>query len=416
MTCRLPPATRDLAAQLGQRIVPRHMVMGGLAVAIGMSIAFVLFVGTAQGVEGLAGGRLGGDWAAFWTGGVLARTDPQGLLDPEVQHRLMAPYLRDRFSPFAYPPVLAYLFVPATLVSFRLGYVVYVILLVIAALVAIRWLLDLFEVRSATWRLVGYLGGVTYMGTFRSASGAQNATLTLLVLVGGHRQLAKGHEWQAGMLFGLLWYKPQFAVPVLGLLGVGGYWRAALWGLVPGAALWIANALVFGADWVSAWADGILRVTDVGNRLVNTDATVSVVEYVRGRLGAPTGDVLGLALAAVIGAVFVTLAWRLGRSLWLLPLMCGALLVTAPHALNYELALLLPVFAAGLRLRGEDGVTAALGLYALGWVMLLPVHPLVRVGYVVVAIVWWLRALRRPTGDRFVHAEYGTTGSWPGVA
>ena len=78
---------------------PRRLTLAGLSVAIGMAIAFVLF---------------------------------------------------------------AFLFVPASVVSHGLGYVVSVVVLLAAAMVAVRWLLNLYVVEDDAWRLIGLLGALTY--------------------------------------------------------------------------------------------------------------------------------------------------------------------------------------------------------------------------------------------------------------
>ena len=372
---------------------PRRLTLAGLAIAIGMAIAFILFVVTADGVDGLAGGRLGGDWPAFHTAGLLARTNPEALFDVDAQRAIMAEYLGDSYTPFPYPPLFAFLFVPATYVSYGLGYATYVVLLLVAAIVAVRWLLDLYGADDDRWRTVGMLGATTYAGTFLSYAGAQNATLTLLILVGAHRLLVRGAPAKAGLVLGLLWFKPQYAVPALGLVAVAGYVRTAAWAVVPGVLVWLASAVVFGVDWVGRWGSGILRATDAGNRRFNTQNTVSMVEYLRGRVEQPWGDAIAIGLAVVVGVCFVLLVRRYRQPHVLLPLVCVALLLTALHALRYELALLVPAFAAGLAARGMSGVRVAVALYVGGWVMVAPVHPIVRVLYVIVAFVWTMRVV-----------------------
>ena len=294
------PTTVDTAL-----LTPARLTRFGLATAFAMAFSVVVVVVTADGIDTLAGGRVGGDWPPFHAAGHLFRQDPLLVLDVDAQQAAMSAYLDGGFAPFAYPPILAALFVPFTVLPFLGGYVVYLVLLAAAAVWAARVVMDVLGVRSAAWRRVGVLGVLTLPAAFRSYSGAQNGTITLLVLALGYRRLQAGDPWRAGLVLGLLWYKPQFAVPVAGLLLVAGWWRAALASLVPGVLLWAATAAVYGADWVQTWWDGIVQVTDRGNKIFNTEASISLVEYVRGRIGEPTGEVLGLLLAAAIGLVAV---------------------------------------------------------------------------------------------------------------
>ncbi len=366
-------------------LTPARLTRFGIAVAVALTVAFVVFVATADGVQAIAGGRLGGDWAAFHTAGVLLLDDPGLLLDPVAQQDQMARYLDGNFAPFPYPPLFGYLYVPFALVGFRVGYVVYVLCLLALGIVAVRWILDLSGV-SSDWRLVGLLGAMTYPGTFLSVGGAQNATITLFLLALTGRLLADDRPVAAGLALGLLWFKPQFAIPVLALVLVAGHRRTVAVASAVGLAIAGVTGLVFGGDWLARWYD-LLRLTDTGNRIFNTGATVSPVEWVRGVVASPAGDLVGLALAVGLGLGFAVVAHRRNRPRDLLPIIVLALLLTAPHALLYELCLLVPVLAVVVRHRGPAW---GLGLWAAAGVLAFSVPAPLRIGYVVVVgVLWW---------------------------
>ncbi len=374
---------------------PARLTRFGAVVSLGLAVAFVVVVATADGVDTISSGRLGGDWAAFWSAGVLARTDPALLLDVGAQRAVMSDVLRGDFAPFPYPPLFAFLFVPFALFSFSTGYVLYVLVLVVVGIVAVRWTMDLVGT-SPRWRPVGMLGAMTYAGTFASWGGAQNATITLLVLAGTARLLDRGRAVAAGLVLASLWFKPQYALPVIGLVLVAGHARTAVVALAGGVVLWVAHVPVFGSDWTVAWVREILRATDAGNRTFNTALTVSPVEWIRGVLAAPWGDVVGLAVAVVIGAGFAWLAHRYRDPAQWLALTGVALLLTAPHALRYELALLVPVLALLARRRDPGVLLAA---WVIGPVLLLDLGPALRIAYVVVIAGMLVVDLRRTDGD-----------------
>ncbi len=384
---------------------PARLTRFGVVVALGLAVAFMVVVGTADGVDTISSGRLGGDWAAFWSAGLLARTDRILLLDVGAQRAAMSDVLRGDFAPFPYPPLFAFLFVPFALFSFSTGYVLYVLVLVVAGVVAVRWTMDLVGT-GPEWRPVGMLGAMTYAGTFASYGGAQNATITLLVLAGTARLLDRGRAVAAGLVLSALWFKPQYALPVIGLALVAGHLRTAAVALAGGAALWIAHVPVFGRDWTTTWAGEILRVTDSGNRTFNTALTVSPVEWVRGLLAAPWGDVVGLGLAVVIGAGFAWLAFRHRDPATWLAVTGVALLLTAPHALRYELTLLIPALALLARRTGPAPLLAA---WAIAPVLLLDLGPALRIAYVIAVAVVLVRTLRSADGD------HGPSGFGPGA-
>lgn len=373
---------------LPRLLAPARLRRFGVAVALAMVAAFVVFNVTVDGVQAAAGGRLGGDWAAFRTAGVLLLDDPGSLLDVGAQRSEMAAYLDGEFAPFPYPPLFGFAYVPFALLSFQAGYIAYVVVLAALAIVAVRWTMDLLDV-SPEWRPVGMLGALTYTGTFLSIGGAQNATITLFLLAATMRLVDRGDQVAAGLVLTLLWFKPQFVIPVLGLLLVARHVRTVATTVIGGLGIVVATGLVFGWDWPSRWYD-ILALTDAGNRVFNTVNTVSPVEWLRGVLVAPWGDVLGLGLAVVIGAGFAVMANRYRRAADLLPLVGLALVLTAPHALRYELALLVPALGVIVHRFG-----AAAGVVAWGVAPLLVVGipaPL-RILYVVAVAGAWLSGL-----------------------
>ena len=369
---------------------PGRLARAGTAVAIGMTVAVVIVLITSQGVETVAGGRLGGDFPAFYAAGELARRDLGLLLDPAAQAAAQAPYLNAAWAPFPYPPAVAYAFVPLAWLPFTAAYTVYVVLLAGAAVLAVRLVLDILGVVDPRWRTVAYLGALTFAPTFRSVGGAQNATVTLLILAGTVRVLQRERPEAAGLVLGLLWFKPQYAIPAIGLLLATRTWRrAGLVSLVPGVALWTVTALALSAGWVTTWWDHVIRVTSAGNQRFNTSLTVSVVEYLRGVLPSGLREPVGVGVALALGLVFAVAVRRVRAERALLALICGALLVTSLHALPYELVLLVPLIGLALVESKRDGVATAVGVYLAGWAVIVGfTHPLVRFAYVA-GVIWW---------------------------
>lgn len=381
---------------------PHRLVRFGLAVLVALAIAFVIHVVTADGVVSMTGGRLGGDWAPFRTAGELVRTDPALVLRADAQQAAMADYFDGGFLVFPYPPLVAYLFVPGTWVGFTIGYVVFVVLLAGVAVAAIRCTMDTIGVQDPTWRRVGLLGGMTFAPVFRGYTGAQNSAVSLLLLAGGVLLVKRERPWAAGIVLGALWYKPQFAVPLLGLLVALRHARTAVAMGLTGVAFWAANAMVWGVDWVDRWWTGVVAVVDQGNIGFSTDITVSVVEWIRWTAG-DGGTALGVVVAGLLGVVAIGIGWRWTSPEDLLPLASAALLVTAPHALIYELTLLVPVLGGGLMAGGRRRVPAAVALWALAALVLVVRHPMVRIPYVFGVVVWWVVQRRRADEFPSVH-------------
>lgn len=389
----------SLTARVNELATPERLVRFGGAIALALAIGFALHVLTTDGVTSATGGRMGGDWAPFRTAGELAARDPALVLDVDAQREAMSRYFDGGgFLTFAYPPVIAFLFIPGSWASFTTGYVLAVVVLAVVAVAATRLTMDVVGITDPTWRRVGHLGALTFAPVFRAYTGAQNSTVTWLILAGGFWLLQRERPWLAGSVLGLLWYKPQFVVPVVGLVLVLRFWRVAAAAVGVGVAFWGLNAAVYGPGWVGPWLAGPVDMVDRGNIGFSTDITVTVVEWVRWVVGGTTGMLWALLVAVLLGLVFVGIGWTRRDPEVLLPLTSAALLVTAPHALVYEMTLLVPVIASGLALAHQRGVPAVAGWWALSVVAVAVQHPAVRIGFVVAVVAWWYVQVQRGDG------------------
>ena len=79
-----------------------------LAVLIGASIGFAIFIGASTGLQSPLGGRVGGDFPAFYGAARLVQRDGTALLyDPAAQRRAQADIMPEHergWIHFPYPP------------------------------------------------------------------------------------------------------------------------------------------------------------------------------------------------------------------------------------------------------------------------------------------------------------------------
>ncbi len=175
----------------------------------------------------------------------------------------------------------------------------------------------------------------------------QNGFLTA-ALLGGALVILDRRPLLAGILFGLLVYKPQYGLLLPVVLGVSGRWKCFAAAAITVVLLSIATTLTFG---VSVW-DAFLASTHFTRTVVleagNTGwyKIQSVFAWVR-MWGAP----IPLAYA-VQGAAAVALAAALAR-LWRsgapYPLqaaaLCLATILATPYSFDYDMMLLAPALA-----------------------------------------------------------------------
>jgi hypothetical protein len=157
-----------------------------------------------------------------------------------------------------YPPVHALLYAPLTWMRAPLAYRLTQLLALLAVVLCGRLVEQLSDGR--VWWPLAVAALIAYPGFAGAFDLAQNAVFTLLILLVGWWQLKEGHPWRGGLLWGLLAYKPVWAVAfLLGPLLLR-RWRFAAAMVLGGAALVAATLPVVG---VQVWKDW-LKVGNIG--------------------------------------------------------------------------------------------------------------------------------------------------------
>ena len=215
---------------------------------------------------------------------------------------------------------------------------------------------------------------LAYPAVFINLGHGHNGFFTAALIAGALTQLDR-RPLIAGILIGLLAYKPQFGLLIPLVLAVSGRWRVFFAAAATVAALALAVTLCFGMDvWTAFFASTkFTRSVVLEQGGTGWYKIQSVFSWVRMWGG-------GIPLAyAVQGAVTLAVAAALGwlwRTRAAFPLQAGALLLgtvlATPYSLDYELMLLAPAIAflaAGGTQRGfapwEKTLLAALWLVPL---------------------------------------------------
>jgi hypothetical protein len=336
-----------------------------LAILLGLGIGFCVFIGTSNGVRAINGGRVGGDFAAFYGAGALVRAG-QGasLYDRDKQRQVQQEFLPDHpggWIDFAYPPFVAVLLVPLALFPFTVAFSIYSLAQIGACVGAVQ-LAATVTPRVRENRVVAAALTLSFYPLLRSLLGGQNTGFSLLCAVGLAASLCRSRDFAAGLWAAGWLFKPQLALPVifLGCVRRGRRFWAAV---VLGGAVWYAlGALVGGLAWpVWWWREGVVQFAhaDVVFDLPNG---ISLRE-VGLRLGVGP---LATALSAVC---LVTAAWRCwsweGSIVPLIAMAIMAALLISPHVLFYDAGLLVVCFWVAVE--SED--KAVLTLATITWLL-----------------------------------------------
>jgi hypothetical protein len=314
------------------------------AILLGLGIGFGVFIGTSDGVRAINGGRVGGDFAAFYGAGALVR-DGQGagLYDRDKQREVQQEFLPDHpggWIDFAYPPFVAVLLAPLALFPFKLAFSIYSLAQVCACVGAVL-LAATVTPRVRENSVAAAAVALSFYPLTRSVLGGQNTGFSLLCAVGLAVSLCRSRDCAAGLWAAAWLFKPQLALPVILLAGVRrgrGFWAA----VALGGAVWYAlGAFVGGLAWpVWWWREGVVR-------FVQADVAFDLPNGISLR---EVGLRLGVGpLATVLSVLCLgTAAWRCWS--WkgsIVPLVATAIIATlliSPHTLFYDAGLLVVCF------------------------------------------------------------------------
>jgi hypothetical protein len=172
----------------------------------------------------LNGQLIGTDFVAFYTAGeILNMGQSAQLYDLELAHQIQQPLYgqsSDNFNPYLNPPFYAWLFMPFA----RLPYPTSPLLWMGMNLVFLWFSIKLIVPKNA---LFVFLLALTWQPSFAAISFGQNAFLSLLILTAVFCLQQKDRRFTAGLVSGLLLYKPQLLIGVcfFWLLDFRRYWK-----------------------------------------------------------------------------------------------------------------------------------------------------------------------------------------------
>lgn len=369
---------------------------------------------TGEGAR-IATGRLGGDFAEFYGAGrIVASGNLLGLYDKDVQREAQRDLMPDSgpgrdntFVPYAYPPQVALAYGLIARLPYRAAFIVQTAFSAACLLLA-AWLLRASSPPSSRQVLAMLAAMVFYYPVLRALLGGQNTPLAILLVAAAFAASWRGRDWLAGLALGLLLFKPQYGLTLLGLQALGGRWRTLLAGIGAGAIIFLADTLLFGPTWPMRWYAYARWVIDTSMGMEG-DKAISCIGALRS-LALATGleiGWIGYALACGV-AVVLGLAWlRLGRiggdagagvrqgAAWpLAGLTSAGMVLVAPHAYFYDAGLLLLAFPAlaQSRLVRKDALCLALWLAGFTQPLAGPVglSPLFPVAFVVFGLMAYL--------------------------
>jgi len=271
------------------------------------------------------------------------------------------------------PPFYALLYLPTAGLPFVASTLIWAAIGVAIMVLGIGWLRPERPARALLWSL-------TFYPVFAAVSFGQNSLLSLGIFAGVYRLLVSERKFAAGLVAGLLWFKPQL------LIGLFIWWMVAprrYAGCWVGVA--VSGAIFAAISWIAlpeaSWAfvDSLLANLAYGGEAGwNKQSPRAFWFLLLPDAGSATIGLLTLASTLPFVASAAWLGWRTGAPVAsMFPVAIFLSLWASPHTLIYEWALLVPA-AVVLWERFPERRDAWLCLFVASWLALIASTPLTK--------------------------------------
>lgn len=322
----------------GRWLTRDRIVAGGQALCLMEATVLLLLALWQHGVITHDVSRTSSDFVSFYAAGKLALAGTPALAYDQTAHFLMEQRFTVAGAPyqyFFYPPVFMLLLAPLATLPYFMAFYVFEAATLAAFLLVMRRILA-----EPGWAWVGPV--LAFPAIFWTLGLGQNAFLTA-ALFGGFTLSIERRPALAGMLLGLLCYKPHFGILVPVGLASGGHWRAFLAAGATVAGLVALSVALFGME---TWEEYLTAFAGSDSVYASgkIDYAGMVTPFGAARLLGFEPVAAYLAQGCVTGAMVLLIAWT-----WRAPpthgrraavLLAGTMLAV-PMAILYDKLLLL---------------------------------------------------------------------------
>ncbi len=343
----------------------RIVVYSAILLVVGFA-AIGWVVATADGAVDFKRRPLGTDFSNVYAAGKwVLEGRPEAPFSPPLQHQMEKRVFGEDtpFYGWHYPPVFLGLAALLATMPYLLSLLVWQVTTLIAYLGVIRAIVhDPMPVPQTTLPVFKKIGMVEEKGgrlpfwllpalafpaVFVNIGHGHNGFLTA-ALIGGGLLLIDRKPVVAGILFGLLCYKPQFGMLLPLVLGISGRWRVFFAASATVAAVCALTWLGFGTQTWIAFRESLDFTRTVVLEQGDTGFHKIQSPFAAVRLwGGPVQLAYAVqAAAAFTCAVMLAIIWRSQAAFALkaTALLAGALLST-PYLLDYDLVVMGPAIA-----------------------------------------------------------------------
>ncbi|MCG3136293.1 MAG: hypothetical protein HJJLKODD_00119 [Phycisphaerae bacterium] len=265
-------------------------------------VAFVAKHALAPDVVNQSGEALGRDFLAFYVAGrIVQQGDGAQIYDPVLQTRItkeITPGIRG-YQYFINPASVAAVYTLVAALPYMPAFYLHVVIMATCYLLGM-WLLRKeltgLKIRSAELArhtgmgldtMTGLSGfwiaallGISWMPMMHTITGGQNAGLVFLLLCWAYVATRRNQPIRAGLALGLLLFKPQYALPFIGLLLLKRRWRTVGLALLLGVGHYALGAAVCGTDWPVKMQQALNGYYRAEERKVSGHSHIAITEAI----------------------------------------------------------------------------------------------------------------------------------------
>jgi arabinofuranan 3-O-arabinosyltransferase len=292
------------------------------------------------------GSGIESDFVNVWAAGKLALAGHAAAAYDWPTHKLMEEtavgHAFDGYFGWHYPPTFLFVAAALSVLPYAAAYALWALVTFPGYLVAIRAIIG---------DRIGYLLAAAFPAVLPNFIVGQNGFLTAS-LIGGALFVLETNPISAGILLGLLTYKPHLGLLIPIALAAGGYWRTFFTAALVAAVIAGASWLVFGAEAWQAFLGNIGHTSQafLSEGWADWSKLQTAFGLTRTLGGSETLAWTVQAVVSLAAAILIAIVWRskTAYDLKAAALGVGVLLAT-PYLYTYDLVVLAVPLAFLLR-------------------------------------------------------------------
>jgi hypothetical protein len=343
------PTPASGAAPRHRRIHTTARELRGQLIVLVLVLWAVAAVNTAtSGMRLMSGQVKGNDFLHFYALARVGATDARQFADPvAVREAQLAavPQSADHKYPPVYGPQLAIALAPLAKLPYSQALALWFALSAALYLAAMATVLKVSSIGSRYFS-VGVIAAIGFPPFWYLLQYGQLSAVALCLIVVAWVLLTRGKTISAGLVLGLLIYKPPLFAPIFAIVLLGGAWTVVVAMLMSGALEVASTALWVGVDGIVDYVKLMLRLPAMAPMMAARPDQMHSLRAFWSLIFGDTTYAVGLyAISAVAAIALAAYVWRRisDPSLRMAALLLSTVLAS-PHFYVYDLVILAPVW------------------------------------------------------------------------